>query len=904
MKYITAPLLVFFVLGLSIPSAFGEYVPDWVKNTAGWWATDAISEIEFVNAIEFLVNENIIQVSVIQTSETSQGVPDWVKNTAGWWATDAISEIEFVNAIAYLIKNGIISIESSKSPELIAEMWINGDINDDEFLASIENKIESSNIAKSSQLPDWLVNNAGWWAARIITDSDFNFDPGYVKEKIYPCDDHTGTTVCIERTYNSHEFRGDEFEKEKPDDVFRIFAVGGSTTFGTGAADDETYPVYLQQIIDEKNPNKKIEVINFGVPGADTDDEYSLIENNVISLNPDLIIMFDGWNDFQNSVQVEKTIQNWKSVCELGKNEGFDTIIVVQAINVPTHRVLTEQEIMHLDHWNQHVFQHSNLPYLQISQQYVDAFEELDNVCTKTADLRRVFDYVQEPIFYDHGHMMSFANKIIAKNIFSVISPIYFGETYSVTQDDLPGTSVVYAVGANLSGKNFDNLNLQNAVFDKADLSNTSFKNANIDGARFVFANLDNSNLLDRTDLSNINLAGVDLSNTSIKGKDLSGANLSYVDLSNTSIKGKDLSGANLSYVDLSEHDLTGTNLIGATMINTKLSNTSIKGKDLSGANLSYVDLSEHDLTGTNLSDTFLIEANLTGIDLRSTTLTNADLRYAHLSESKLLDLLLVNNKFDYAKLNGIDFSGKDLSGSSFIKVNLEGSDMQNTNLSNADFVEVDLTKIKNKSLAGADLTDASFAYSNLSGVNMADVILNTINFWHTKLPGVDFTVADVIDDGLLFVDSDLSNSNFEGVNLAPKLQYSNTFENKAYLIGDLTQSSENELKIRNELFGVDDNIPLLLLIFSAEVDGNDLTVNYGFRNNFGLANLENANFKNADLRFVDFYSASLVNADLSGADLTNAILLDADLEGAILDDAILSNANLKCINHPICLNE
>ena len=53
MKHITI-LLVFFALGLMIPNAFGEYVPDWVKNTAGWWATDAISETEFVNAIEFL----------------------------------------------------------------------------------------------------------------------------------------------------------------------------------------------------------------------------------------------------------------------------------------------------------------------------------------------------------------------------------------------------------------------------------------------------------------------------------------------------------------------------------------------------------------------------------------------------------------------------------------------------------------------------------------------------------------------------------------------------------------------------------------------------------------------------------------------------------------------------------
>ena len=67
----------------------------------------------------------------------AENVPDWVKNTAGWWAEDVISETEFVNAIAYLIKVGIIGVESSKSPELIAEMWVNGDINYDEFLANV-----------------------------------------------------------------------------------------------------------------------------------------------------------------------------------------------------------------------------------------------------------------------------------------------------------------------------------------------------------------------------------------------------------------------------------------------------------------------------------------------------------------------------------------------------------------------------------------------------------------------------------------------------------------------------------------------------------------------------------------------------------------------------------------------
>ena len=194
-------------------------------------------------------------------------VPDWVKNTAGWWATDTISETEFVNAIAYLVKVGIISIESSKSPELIAEKWVNGDIDDDEFLASVEHMIEndaitvkSDSITKTSQLPDWLVNNAGWWAARILTNSDFDFDPGYLKEEIYPCTDLSiekqDTSWCADPNvvlqYNSYGFRGDEFQEQKHDIDFRIFAIGGSTTYGSGVTDDETWPAYLQQIINEK----------------------------------------------------------------------------------------------------------------------------------------------------------------------------------------------------------------------------------------------------------------------------------------------------------------------------------------------------------------------------------------------------------------------------------------------------------------------------------------------------------------------------------------------------------------------------------------------------------------------------------------------------------------------------
>ena len=53
-------------------SAQGDAVPSWVKNTAGWWADDQISETEFVNSMEYLIDSGIINVS----SEQNFGITE------------------------------------------------------------------------------------------------------------------------------------------------------------------------------------------------------------------------------------------------------------------------------------------------------------------------------------------------------------------------------------------------------------------------------------------------------------------------------------------------------------------------------------------------------------------------------------------------------------------------------------------------------------------------------------------------------------------------------------------------------------------------------------------------------------------------------------------------------------
>ena len=91
--------------------ANGISIPDWVRNSAGWWSDEAITDNDFASGIEFMIKEDIIKVaySSHQTNEYPT-IPDWVRNSAGWWSERLISDEEFANGLQYLIENGIISV--------------------------------------------------------------------------------------------------------------------------------------------------------------------------------------------------------------------------------------------------------------------------------------------------------------------------------------------------------------------------------------------------------------------------------------------------------------------------------------------------------------------------------------------------------------------------------------------------------------------------------------------------------------------------------------------------------------------------------------------------------------------------------------------------------------------------
>ena len=110
----------------SAQSVFAQDLPSWIKNSAGWWANDAIGDADFVKGIEYLVNEKIIHVDTkILNEEKTNEIPSWIKNSAGWWADGTIEDADFLNGIQYLVSNGIISVKIPQT-ESIGQSMIGG----------------------------------------------------------------------------------------------------------------------------------------------------------------------------------------------------------------------------------------------------------------------------------------------------------------------------------------------------------------------------------------------------------------------------------------------------------------------------------------------------------------------------------------------------------------------------------------------------------------------------------------------------------------------------------------------------------------------------------------------------------------------------------------------------------
>jgi hypothetical protein len=94
---------------------------------------------------------------------------------------------------------------------------------------------------------------------------------------------------------NSHGIRGEEFPTTKPVGTKRILILGDSYAFGFGVDEADTISTQLQRRLQPTSPN--LQVLNMGVPGYQTGQEYHRLTRDGLRFSPDIVVLVYYAND-------------------------------------------------------------------------------------------------------------------------------------------------------------------------------------------------------------------------------------------------------------------------------------------------------------------------------------------------------------------------------------------------------------------------------------------------------------------------------------------------------------------------------------------------------------------------------------------------------------------------------
>ena len=213
-------------------------IPFWIKNNAEWWSDDKISDADFITGIEYLINNQIINLSSqnINKENSSDIIPPWIKNNAEWWSAGKIPDVDFLSSLKYLIENSVIKVNAQTDSELVQKELKRKAWNFEQYLKNIQNDVKNQKRYVEDINPSQYVVIKYWkdyhkWNLKqfierpeIFPDRNVRTDPetdNYIIEyKIYINDqppglpvDHVGTIKNSFNFWEKYEFNTSDDKK-------------------------------------------------------------------------------------------------------------------------------------------------------------------------------------------------------------------------------------------------------------------------------------------------------------------------------------------------------------------------------------------------------------------------------------------------------------------------------------------------------------------------------------------------------------------------------------------------------------------------------------------------------------------------------------------------------------------
>lgn len=96
---------------------------------------------------------------------------------------------------------------------------------------------------------------------------------------------------------NSKGLRDKEYAVPKPSGVTRVLVLGDSVAFGDGVLAEETFGDRLEAILNERGGSGRYEVLNAGIRGYNTFQQYILLLEIGLSYEPDAVLVAYVLND-------------------------------------------------------------------------------------------------------------------------------------------------------------------------------------------------------------------------------------------------------------------------------------------------------------------------------------------------------------------------------------------------------------------------------------------------------------------------------------------------------------------------------------------------------------------------------------------------------------------------------
>jgi acyl-CoA thioesterase I len=176
-----------------------------------------------------------------------------------------------------------------------------------------------------------------------------------------------------------------------------IVAFGDSLTAGYGADQGDSYPDYLQKLLDSRNLQYR--VVNMGISGNTTKDGLERVKD-VLALKPAIVIVEFGGNDGLRGLPISSTRENLDSIVhELKQN---NIAVVLAGITLPPN-----YGPVYVDQFNK--------TYVEIAEKY--------KVPMMPFILKGVYGEAGS-MQADGIHATAQGNQQVAKNVLELINPL------------------------------------------------------------------------------------------------------------------------------------------------------------------------------------------------------------------------------------------------------------------------------------------------------------------------------------------------------------------------------------------------------------------------------------------------------------------------------------------------